>query len=140
MFCLSESEAGEDVCDGECRAANDGVGGAVVEGDGVAIDEMAIGEGITTVASAIGAILILILGHGLNMILAGMAVIVHGVRLNMLEYSGHANVEFSGKEYNPFKLKKKVPPLGLGAMENMGEFSPAEAFFISSLSPSSTWL
>lgn len=70
-------------------------------------NEMAIGEGITTVASAIGAIIILILGHGLNMILAGMAVIVHGVRLNMLEYSGHADVEFSGTKYNPFKLKKK---------------------------------
>jgi V/A-type H+-transporting ATPase subunit I len=70
-------------------------------------NEMAIGDGITTVASAVGAIVILILGHGLNMILAGMAVIVHGVRLNMLEYSGHADVEFSGTEYNPFKLKKK---------------------------------
>ena len=58
-------------------------------------------------ASAIGAILILILGHGLNMILAGMAVIVHGVRLNMLEYAGHADVEFSGTEYNPFKLNIK---------------------------------
>lgn len=70
-------------------------------------NEMAIGDGLTTVASAIGAIIILILGHGLNMILAGMAVIVHGVRLNMLEYSGHADVEFSGTEYNPFKLKQK---------------------------------
>jgi len=69
-------------------------------------NEMAIGEGITTVASAIGAIIILILGHGLNMILAGMAVIVHGVRLNMLEYSGHADVEYSGTEYNPFKIKQ----------------------------------
>ena len=70
-------------------------------------NEMAIGEGVTTVASAIGAIIILILGHGLNMILAGMAVIVHGVRLNMLEYSGHADVEYSGTEYNPFKIKQK---------------------------------
>lgn len=68
---------------------------------------MAIGSGISTVASGIGAVIILILGHGLNMILAGMAVIVHGVRLNMLEYAGHAGVEFSGNEYNPFKLKNK---------------------------------
>lgn len=70
-------------------------------------NEMAIGSGISTVASGIGAVIILILGHGLNMILAGMAVIVHGVRLNMLEYAGHAGVEFSGNEYNPFKLKNK---------------------------------
>ncbi len=69
-------------------------------------NEMAIGSGISTLATAFGAILILILGHTLNMILAGMAVIVHGVRLNMLEYAGHAGVEFSGNEYNPFKTKK----------------------------------
>jgi V/A-type H+-transporting ATPase subunit I len=70
-------------------------------------NQMAIGDGITTLASGIGAVFVLILGHGLNMILAGMAVIVHGVRLNMLEYAGHADVEFSGTEYNPFKLKTK---------------------------------
>ncbi len=70
-------------------------------------NDMAIGDGITTVASGVGAVLVLILGHGLNMILAAMAVLVHGVRLNMLEYAGHASVEFSGSEYNPFKLKNK---------------------------------
>ncbi len=69
-------------------------------------NDMAIGDGITTIASGIGAVLILVLGHALNMTLAAMAVLVHGVRLNMLEYAGHASVEFSGSEYNPFKLKK----------------------------------
>ncbi|WP_430812569.1 MULTISPECIES: V-type ATP synthase subunit I [unclassified Carboxylicivirga] len=70
-------------------------------------NDMAIGEGITTLASGIGAVIILVLGHALNMTLAAMAVLVHGVRLNMLEYAGHASVEFSGSEYNPFKLKNK---------------------------------
>lgn len=70
-------------------------------------NQMAIGEGITTVVSGIAAVIILVLGHGLNMILAAMAVIVHGVRLNMLEYAGHADVEFSGNEYKPFDLKNK---------------------------------
>ncbi|PKQ65017.1 hypothetical protein BZG02_04045 [Labilibaculum filiforme] len=69
-------------------------------------NQMALGDGVTTLASGIGAAIILILGHGLNMILAAMAVLVHGVRLNMLEYAGHASVEFSGNEYTPFKLKK----------------------------------
>jgi V/A-type H+/Na+-transporting ATPase subunit I len=73
----------------------------------VSFNEMAIGDGITTIVSGIVAILILILGHGLNMVLAAMAVIVHGVRLNMLEYAGHAGVEFSGNEYSPFKLKSE---------------------------------
>ncbi|HKK63971.1 MAG TPA: hypothetical protein VJ951_15505 [Bacteroidales bacterium] len=67
-------------------------------------NQMAIGDGIDTVASGIGAVIVLILGHALNMILAAMAVIVHGVRLNMLEYAGHAGVEFSGSEYKPFQL------------------------------------
>ena len=70
-------------------------------------NQMAIGDGITTLASGIGAVLVLVLGHGLNMILAAMAILVHGVRLNMLEYAGHANVEFSGTEYKPFNLKNK---------------------------------
>ena len=72
----------------------------------VSFNQMAIGDGIPTVLAGIGAIIVLILGHGLNMILAAMAVIVHGVRLNMLEYAGHAGVEFSGNEYNPFKIKE----------------------------------
>ncbi len=68
-------------------------------------NQMAIGDGITTVVSGAGAVLVLILGHGLNMILAAMAVLVHGVRLNMLEYAGHAEVEFAGNEYKPFNLR-----------------------------------
>lgn len=47
----------------------------------------------------------LFLGHGLNIILALMAVMVHGIRLNMLEFSGHLGVQFSGEAYKPFKLK-----------------------------------
>lgn len=69
-------------------------------------NSMAIGDGVTTIASGLSATIVLVLGHGLNMVLAGMAVLVHGVRLNMLEYAGHANVEFSGREFKPFQLKK----------------------------------
>lgn len=68
---------------------------------------MAIGDGVSSVGAFIMAVLVLIAGHALNMTLAGMAVIVHGVRLNMLEYAGHAGVEFSGTEYIPFKFKRK---------------------------------
>ena len=46
----------------------------------------------------------LMLGHGLNAILALMAVMVHGIRLNMLEFSGHLGVQFSGEAYKPFRL------------------------------------
>ena len=70
-------------------------------------NHMALGHGLSTIASVIGAVFVLVLGHGLNMILAAMAVLVHGVRLNMLEYAGHVGVEFSGNEYFPFKLKNQ---------------------------------
>jgi V/A-type H+-transporting ATPase subunit I len=46
----------------------------------------------------------LLLGHGLNIVLALMAVMVHGIRLNMLEFSSHLGVDFSGEAYKPFKL------------------------------------
>ncbi|MDE3743476.1 V-type ATP synthase subunit I [Maribacter polysaccharolyticus] len=46
----------------------------------------------------------LFLGHGLNIVLALMAVMVHGIRLNMLEFSGHLGVQFSGEAYKPFRL------------------------------------
>ncbi|MGA9269049.1 MAG: hypothetical protein WBV45_00400 [Lutimonas sp.] len=46
----------------------------------------------------------LLLGHGLNIVLALMAVMVHGIRLNMLEFAGHLGVQFSGEAYTPFKL------------------------------------
>jgi V/A-type H+-transporting ATPase subunit I len=49
----------------------------------------------------------LLLGHTLNIALALMAVMVHGIRLNMLEFSGHLGVQFSGEAYNPFKLNLK---------------------------------
>ena len=54
----------------------------------------------------IGGILILLLGHGLNIIMGALALIVHGVRLNMLEYSGHLDMEWSGIKYVPFKKAK----------------------------------
>ena len=46
----------------------------------------------------------LTLGHGMNIVLALMAVMVHGIRLNMLEFAGHLGVQFSGEAYQPFKL------------------------------------
>ncbi|WP_028975426.1 V-type ATP synthase subunit I [Spirochaeta cellobiosiphila] len=49
--------------------------------------------------------LILVFGHGLNIILAIMSVLVHGVRLNMLEYSGHLDLAWAGFEYKPFAKK-----------------------------------
>ncbi len=54
--------------------------------------------------SLVVAAIALLLGHGLNIALALMAVMVHGIRLNMLEFAGHLGVQFSGEAYKPFKL------------------------------------
>ncbi|OQY33083.1 MAG: hypothetical protein B6241_09055 [Spirochaetaceae bacterium 4572_59] len=51
----------------------------------------------------IGGALILLLGHSLNIVMGALSLIVHGVRLNMLEYSGHLDMEWSGFKYEPFK-------------------------------------
>ncbi|GHV13601.1 V-type ATP synthase subunit I [Fibrobacterales bacterium] len=52
---------------------------------------------------AIGAALILLLVHALNIALAAMGVAVHAVRLNTLEFSNNVGVEWSGSAYTPFK-------------------------------------
>jgi len=66
-------------------------------------NDMAAGVGFNSILSGVMVSVILVFGHGLNIILGLMAVLVHGVRLNMLEFSGHCNLEWSGRNYMPFK-------------------------------------
>jgi V/A-type H+-transporting ATPase subunit I len=63
---------------------------------------LASGFGDGVIAFVAGAV-ILITGHGLNIVLGPMSVLVHGVRLNVLEFSGHANVTWSGVTFEPLK-------------------------------------
>ncbi len=51
------------------------------------------------------AIIVLVFGHGLNMILNVLSVIVHGIRLNTLEFSSHLNMSWSGHKFKPFEEK-----------------------------------
>ncbi len=48
-------------------------------------------------------LLVLAIGHGLNIAMALLSVIVHGIRLNVLEFSGQLGMEWTGYEYKPFK-------------------------------------
>ena len=50
-------------------------------------------------------IILLVFGHGLNMVLNVLSVIVHGVRLNTLEFSSHLGMSWSGFSYKPFADK-----------------------------------
>ena len=53
------------------------------------------------------AIVVLVIGHGLNLIMGLLSVVVHGVRLNVLEFSGQAGLEWTGIAYEPFKKNDK---------------------------------
>ena len=52
---------------------------------------------------AVLAIVLLVFGHGLNMILNVLSVIVHGIRLNTLEFSTHLDMSWSGHKFKPFE-------------------------------------
>lgn len=72
----------------------------------VGIASVTVAASFNQMASGIMAPLVLVFGHGLNIILGLMSVMVHGVRLNMLEFSGHLGQEWTGKEYQPFAEKR----------------------------------
>ena len=56
----------------------------------------------------IAAVLILLIGHGLNIVMGLLSVVVHGVRLNLLEFSGQLGMEWAGIAYDPFKKRDKI--------------------------------
>jgi V/A-type H+-transporting ATPase subunit I len=56
------------------------------------------------------AAVIIILAHALNIVLGLIAVFAHGVRLNMLEFSSNAGVQWAGYAYTPFVFKSHSKP------------------------------
>ena len=60
---------------------------------------MASGTGGAIVAGVV----VLMLGHSLNLVMGGLSVLVHGLRLKMLEFSGHLGNEWTGIAYKPFR-------------------------------------
>jgi V/A-type H+/Na+-transporting ATPase subunit I len=69
---------------------------------GIAFNHLAAGIGFDSLFSGFAATLIFISGHSINIALAVMAVLVHGIRLNVLEYSTHLQMEWTGTPYAPF--------------------------------------
>jgi V/A-type H+-transporting ATPase subunit I len=58
------------------------------------------------IGGLIGALL-LFGGHALNIALCGLGILVHGVRLNTLEFSSHVGMQWTGQEYSPFARRGK---------------------------------
>ena len=53
-------------------------------------------------------VIVLIIGHTLNLVMCFLSVVVHGVRLNVLEFSGQVGLEWTGVPYEPFKENDKI--------------------------------
>ena len=67
-----------------------------------------LGARMAETATWFTAVPILIFGHSLNIGLAAIAIFAHGVRLNMLEFSNSAGVQWAGYEYRPFTLVRNA--------------------------------
>ncbi len=50
---------------------------------------------------------ILLVGHSLNLAMAGLSILVHAVRLNTLEFSNHKGVSWAGYAFKPFTKAKE---------------------------------
>ena len=67
-----------------------------------AFNALAVQLAAVTTWFAVVPVLVLLFGHGLNVGLAMIAIFAHGVRLNMLEFSNNAGVQWAGYRYEPF--------------------------------------
>ncbi len=79
----------------------------------VGVSSLAVADAFNKMVDDIGfgsyfivSVIILILGHSLNLVLCLIGVLVHGVRLNILEFSNHMGMEWKGVAFAPFKRKQ----------------------------------
>lgn len=72
-----------------------------------AVNGILFGAGPLGWAGMIGAGVVLFFVHALNLMLASLAVLVHGIRLNALEFSTHMGIQWLGRPYSPFR--KEIP-------------------------------
>nr|MBU1328978.1 hypothetical protein [Candidatus Omnitrophota bacterium] len=68
-----------------------------------AFNQIAGSIGVSSILNILLSAFVLFAGHTLNLAMGILAILVHGVRLNVLEFSGHLDMEWSGVKYSPFK-------------------------------------
>jgi len=79
----------------------------------VGLAGVAIADTVNTLAVSAGGtnwlikVPILLVGHTINFVLGPVGVLVHGVRLNVLEFSSHIGVSWSGVNFKPLKEYEK---------------------------------
>ncbi len=75
-----------------------------------AFNQMALEIGAAGWAGQLAAVVILFFGHTLNILLAAMGVLVHGIRLNTLEFAGHLGLQWTGIRFLPFMQQSERVP------------------------------
>ncbi|MDO8535634.1 MAG: hypothetical protein Q7S30_01280 [Candidatus Omnitrophota bacterium] len=79
----------------------------------VGLAGVAISDTVNTLSDVFGGgnlavkMIIIFLGHSINILLGPISVLVHGIRLNVLEFSGHVGLTWSGAPYRPLELTKE---------------------------------
>lgn len=73
-----------------------------------AFNEIIMAFAFSSLTTGLVGVVVLLLAHSLNLLLALMGVIVHGVRLNVLEFVGRLDVQWAGVHYTPFARKTKL--------------------------------
>ena len=66
-------------------------------------NDMAVALDLPIWLKIVPMVLILLVGHGLNLLMAGLSILVHAVRLNTLEFSNHKGVSWAGYAFRPFR-------------------------------------
>ncbi len=56
----------------------------------------------------IAGVVVVVIGHVLNIVMNFLSVVVHGVRLNVMEFSGQAGLEWTGIPYEPFRVSETI--------------------------------
>ncbi|MEW6170390.1 MAG: hypothetical protein AB1472_02365 [Candidatus Omnitrophota bacterium] len=75
----------------------------------VGLAGVAVADSVNMLAAGVGTniiakVFILFIGHSINIVLGPISVLVHGIRLNVLEFSLlHGNVTWSGLAYKPLR-------------------------------------
>jgi len=72
---------------------------------GNSFDTMAEGvfHSAPIIVGLVGFLFVVLIGHSLNLVMSLLSVIVHGIRLNILEFSNQLGMEWSGYKYDPFR-------------------------------------
>ena len=60
---------------------------------------------VVSILLFVAGIIVIGLGHALNLAMGLLSVMVHGVRLNMLEFGMHLGMEWTGRKFTPFQKK-----------------------------------